>query len=233
MWLITPNYPMFCCDAWIFYGVNNLGIPFGYDPVMRFYYVLGNRTAKTVKIFDRCLYCYYQWPGDLSSEFKATLEHEFGITTQSKAYRNNELPEEFKSDEWWLNREGHQVESAFGLFERHNVIRKERVCVLYDNHPMYCCEHFITNCIADARVPYDYSPVKRYFYTIHRTRTTNEGDRLLACEYCSKEWPKELSKEYDEVLEKEFGITSDSEAYKKNEVPEEFKSEEWWKKRGL
>jgi|GEM_PF-974377 len=233
MWLITPNYPMFCCDAWIFYGVNNLGIPFGYDPVMRFYYVLGNRTAKTVKVFDRCLYCYYQWPSDLSSAFKVTLEREFNITTKSKTYRTNELPEEFKSDAWWLKREGHQVESAFGLFERHNVIRKEEVYILEGHHPMYCCEDFIKNCIADFRSLWDYNPVKRYFFTIHRTRTTREGEKYSECWHCRKEWPKDLSKEYDKILDKEFGITPDSDAYKNNDVPEEFKTEEWWRKRGL
>lgn len=53
----------------------------------------------------------------------------------------------------------------------------------------------------------------------------------IYCPYCGKKQPKDLTSLRDDELEKAVGkefcdITED-------EIPEEFKSDEWWKKRGL
>lgn len=58
------------------------------------------------------------------------------------------------------------------------------------------------------------------------------------CPWCGKKLPKELGAVWDDILEKEYGFKPDDFFNEKDEwddsiVPEEFKTDEWWKKRGL
>ena len=52
------------------------------------------------------------------------------------------------------------------------------------------------------------------------------------CPWCGKKLPKELDEEWSNILEREYGIKEPG--WKKpNELPKEFWTDEWWKKRGL
>ena len=54
------------------------------------------------------------------------------------------------------------------------------------------------------------------------------------CPWCGKVLPQSLRKEFFETLESEYDIVTDIGEYKKNKrIPPEFKTDEWWKKRGL
>ncbi len=55
---------------------------------------------------------------------------------------------------------------------------------------------------------------------------------LIFCPFCGVALGKRLHKEYYDVLEKEYGI-DDPDIFNLSNVPEEFKSDEWWRKRGL
>jgi hypothetical protein len=56
------------------------------------------------------------------------------------------------------------------------------------------------------------------------------------CPYCGKKLPKELNEEWVNVILKELGLdymkSEDTDQFIK-ELPEEFQTDEWWKKRGL
>jgi hypothetical protein len=52
------------------------------------------------------------------------------------------------------------------------------------------------------------------------------------CPWCGKNLGKELNWEYYEILEKEYEIYN-PETTEVDKVPAEFKSDAWWKKRGL
>ena len=77
-------------------------------------------------------------------------------------------------------------------------------------------------------------PQHRCICCFFRRRNNNEGygERMLNyCPFCGKKLLANLYYEYEEYLEKAVGkdfcdITED-------EIPEEFKTDEWWKKRGL
>ena len=60
------------------------------------------------------------------------------------------------------------------------------------------------------------------------------GD-LYYCPFCGKKLPEELyDSDMDDILQKEYGWTKEYCAqYPRPELPEEFKTDEWWKKRGL
>jgi hypothetical protein len=77
----------------------------------------------------------------------------------------------------------------------------------------------------------NYYPRAREYLTIHSEEVATE---LKYCPYCGKKMPKELSDEWYDVLEAEYGLIDISSGDHDDErIPKEFWTDEWWKKRGL
>lgn len=75
----------------------------------------------------------------------------------------------------------------------------------------------------------EYCPILRE-YNI----TGNKGFKMFYCPWCGSILPKRLRDEFFDILEKEYGIDSDIfEVLHNPKLPEEFRTDEWWKKRGL
>jgi hypothetical protein len=77
----------------------------------------------------------------------------------------------------------------------------------------------------------DYDPVVRD-YGIRFGK--NMVDMLHFCPWCGSKLPKTLMREMFDTIEKEYGIPrleADIDNY--TNVPDEFKTDEWWRKRGL
>ena len=60
----------------------------------------------------------------------------------------------------------------------------------------------------------------------------NGIDTLHYCPWCGVKLPDVLNAKIFDVLEKEYGIDN-PDIWEFTNVPEEFKTDEWWKKRGL
>ena len=93
----------------------------------------------------------------------------------------------------------------------------------------YCCKH-LTN---DVNLPDTYTSYNkkfREFYLPLKYKTSIQV--IWFCPWCGKELPRSLSRDWFEILEKEYGL---EDPYHEDEhlVPEEFKSDEWWKKRDI
>lgn len=56
--------------------------------------------------------------------------------------------------------------------------------------------------------------------------------KIFYCPWCGNKFEDSLKEKWFEILEKEYGI-SDPYDEDADKVPEEFKTDEWWKKRGL
>lgn len=74
-------------------------------------------------------------------------------------------------------------------------------------------------------------------YTISFVYYDSDAASDMACEihycpWCGYKLPNELTDKWFEVLKEEYGIEDPSEE-DKDRVPEEFRTDEWWKKRGL
>lgn len=94
---------------------------------------------------------------------------------------------------------------------------------LKNNH---CCE-VMRECIHDERICIKYeSRFRSYYLTIRGSAAIQS---ILVCPWCGTRLPNDLYDEYDEVLLNEYGLKNPS----KKLLPEEFKTDEWWKKRGL
>ena len=80
-----------------------------------------------------------------------------------------------------------------------------------------------------------YEPVFRTYairYNINYKTDTGRISMLDYCPWCKSRIPSSLNKKCFEVLEKEYGISNpDLDDF--TNVPEEFQTDAWWKKRGL
>ena len=80
----------------------------------------------------------------------------------------------------------------------------------------------------------EYMPeVRSYSLRFYRgDEFTGMEKELWYCPWCGKELPKDLDGIWGETLEREYGLTEE-ERDEGSKIPEEFKTDEWWKKRGL
>ena len=74
----------------------------------------------------------------------------------------------------------------------------------------------------------EYLPRGREYSIVHAEDTISV---IHYCPYCGKKLPTILEDEWYEVLKKEYGLTFDDDVDK--QIPSEFLTDEWWKKRGL
>lgn len=85
--------------------------------------------------------------------------------------------------------------------------------------------------LEDERIPLKYSPKYReYFFDLLHSHAS-QG--ILYCPWCGKKLPSRLGEKWFEILTQEYNISDPYDKKQSKLVPEEFKSDEWWKKRGL
>lgn len=94
----------------------------------------------------------------------------------------------------------------------------------------HCCK-LIEKFLEDPRINIYYSPKFREYVT--HLLNSPAKQCYFYCPWCGKKLPDSLRDEYFESLEKEYGIDDPFDKKQAKQVPEEFKSDEWWKKRGL
>ncbi len=108
-----------------------------------------------------------------------------------------------------------------------------------------CCEQ-MEHQLKDERVAISYSPIFRE-YSIHvidwlipKEEIQETKDLITArqcidyCPWCGVKLPNDLRDQYFEILRNEYDPEVDIFSIKDNpSIPAEFKSDKWWKKRGL
>ena len=78
-----------------------------------------------------------------------------------------------------------------------------------------------------------YNQIVRY-YGLHYSLPNGVKcvSHLSYCPFCGSKLPNDLVHEIYDILENEYKIEG-PDIYKFTNVPEEFKTDEWWKKRGI
>lgn len=94
----------------------------------------------------------------------------------------------------------------------------------------HCCQE-MEIFTEDLRVQIVYSPRVREYYI--PLKLQDAVQLIYYCPWCGKKLPVGLDEKFDEVLEKEYNIDCYIDAEESGILPEEFKTDEWWKKRGL
>ena len=104
----------------------------------------------------------------------------------------------------------------------------------FDLEEYGCGEH----CCAEMNLHiHEKEKIIQYFpsvreYAIRIEESLIQG--LKFCSWCGKELPESLSDALFDLLEQEYGEIADIGNYKNDpNIPDEFRSEEWWRKRGL
>jgi len=98
---------------------------------------------------------------------------------------------------------------------------------------MICC-NLINEFINDQRVQIGYeSTCREYFIPLLYKGKITAIQCLDYCPWCGKKLPKRLSNEWFKILEKEYGLDDPYNKEQEKLIPEEFKTDEWWKKRKL
>lgn len=78
----------------------------------------------------------------------------------------------------------------------------------------------------------EYEPEVRVYSIITRNSLYGTHQQIIYCPWCGTKLSKSLGNEWCAVVKQELGIdTVFAEEWEK--LPEEYKTDEWWKKRGL
>ena len=96
----------------------------------------------------------------------------------------------------------------------------------------FCCETLVLN-LKEKRTCIGYNEVFREIY-LNRSDTRSVITVIFFCPWCGSKLPNSLRDKFFDILEKEYNIETDIGEYKeRKDIPMEFKSDEWWKKRDL
>jgi hypothetical protein len=85
--------------------------------------------------------------------------------------------------------------------------------------------------LEDPKVPLRYFPIMREYALLLRYST--DIQLVCNCPWCGKGLPTSLRDEYFDILEKEYNVYPALDFQNDPYVPVDFKSDVWWKKRGL
>jgi hypothetical protein len=95
----------------------------------------------------------------------------------------------------------------------------------------HCCED-MGHTLLENRTDIGYCPKYREYY-VRRKKDKNIVLSLWYCPWCGKKLPKSLRVKWFKLLEKEHGLDDPWSLEQEKLVPEEFMTDQWWKKRGL
>jgi len=97
------------------------------------------------------------------------------------------------------------------------------------NENEHCCK-LMSTFVIDPRISIYYS--KRFReYSIE---TTSGAYQMIShCPFCGKKLPARLRDTLFDILEEQYNIDSPFDEEQSKLIPEEFKTDEWWKKRNL
>lgn len=95
---------------------------------------------------------------------------------------------------------------------------------------LHCCE-LMDEFVNDERLCVKYNPITREYFIPLKSSCSIQ--LLFYCPWCSRKLPDDLRRKLFEILEKEYSIEPDINVLRNSSLPQEFKSDAWWKKRGL
>lgn len=85
--------------------------------------------------------------------------------------------------------------------------------------------------LEEGKVPINYNCIFREYAIYLNDIVALQG--LLYCPWCGTKLPSRLGEKYFEILTQEYNISDPYDKKQAKSIPEEFKSDKWWKKRGL
>jgi hypothetical protein len=100
------------------------------------------------------------------------------------------------------------------------------------NRKDFCCDEIYSHLIGDehgCEIHFEYFPDTRDYAIPYKKKFGSGSQAVLYCPWCGSKLPSSLNNKMIDVLKNEYSI----EKYEDLRLPSEFKTDEWWKKRGL
>lgn len=103
---------------------------------------------------------------------------------------------------------------------------------------VFCCK-YIESLVSDPLSPLEYDPITRAYYLVaipKGLRKKNEVTIAFDIEYCPRcatKLPESLEEKWSMIIKRKFKLSGLLTEKQKKLIPEEYKTDEWWKKRGL
>jgi len=98
----------------------------------------------------------------------------------------------------------------------------------------FCCEEMYKILLGEndgeCELHFGYDPKIREYYIDVKAEYGGAVQLIKYCPWCGEKLPKSLREEHFDILEREFGIDY-GDLKTRSKIPNEFKSDEWWKKR--
>jgi hypothetical protein len=95
----------------------------------------------------------------------------------------------------------------------------------------HCCINLKYYLDKGVELEYE-SQFRAYYLKLQQDEDNCTAQEIWYCPWCGTKLPKDLDGIWFKVLKEEYGIT-DPIVKDKDRIPPEFKTDEWWKKRGL
>ena len=96
----------------------------------------------------------------------------------------------------------------------------------------FCCDDMFANLVGDkhgCEIYFRYSPDIRAYDIPYKPKFGGGFQKVCYCPWCGSRLPDDLNDKMMEVLKEEFNIGK----YDRKIIPPEFRTDAWWKKRGL
>ena len=96
----------------------------------------------------------------------------------------------------------------------------------------FCCDEMCSHLKGDehgCEIQLKYTPSIRNYAIPYKPRRGGGLQDIRFCPWCGTKLPKDLNDKMMEVLKEEYNIDT----YNIKTLPEEFRTDAWWKKRGL
>lgn len=94
--------------------------------------------------------------------------------------------------------------------------------------PIHCCQS-MQDLLEEKKLPMEYNPILReYYIKINSSRVIY---CMFYCPWCGSQLPESLRSQWFDIIHDEYLIENPMDD--KRRIPKEFRTDEWWKKRGL
>jgi len=102
----------------------------------------------------------------------------------------------------------------------------------------YCCRKMAST-LEEHMKPLKYDFQSRTYMMEYHSYQKPRKNHVIVCEtlnycpFCGAKFPEQLNSELSRILREEYHLQDAWEQLSAGNVPDEFKTDEWWKKRGL
>lgn len=97
----------------------------------------------------------------------------------------------------------------------------------------FCCDVLYNHLVGPdgdgCEINFIYFPDTRDYAIPYKARRGGGHQLIHFCPWCGSNLPETLGSKMMEILRCEYGIKT----YERKDLPKEFRTDEWWKKRGL